>query len=98
MVEPEFVLVDGPPTTVGPDGVGATVVDRAGRRGMRRRVLVDVKAQRPHRRLPLLVAVLLVAVAAAGVVVWRRRRAPSSPNATLDPEPRAGSDRLEAVD
>ena len=52
MVEPEFVLVDGPPTTIGPDGVGATVVDRAGRRGIER---VDVMAGKlrpiPRRRI-----------------------------------------------
>ena len=92
MVEPEFVLVDGPPTTVGPDGMAATVVDRAGRRGMRKHVLVDVKAQRPHRRVPLLAAALLLIAAAAGFVVWRRRRA--DPNPQLPEE----SEQLEVLD
>jgi hypothetical protein len=91
MVEPEFVLVDGPPTTVSPGGVGATVVDRAGRRGMRKHVLVDVKAQRPHRRRAVLVLGLLLAAAVAGFLVWRRRQAPSNP-------PNGGEPELEALD
>ena len=77
MIEPEFMLVDGPPTAVAPDGVTATVVERAGRRKMRSHVLVDVSARRSRRKAPLLLLVLLLVGVGAGIVVWRRRQAGS---------------------
>ncbi len=79
MIEPEFMLVDGPPTEVAADGVSATVVERAGRRKMRSHVLVDVSARRPRRKRPLLLLVLVLLGVGAGIVVWRRRQGGSQP-------------------
>ena len=75
--EPEFVLLDDEPTSPSVGGAEVALLKRSGRRGMRRHVLVDVKARRPHRRRLLLVAVALLGAGAVAVVVVRKRRARS---------------------
>jgi hypothetical protein len=66
---------------------------------MRRRVLVDLSARRPRRRLPILVVVALLAVGAA-VLVVRKRRAAAAPTRDFAtaPEPTAYRSDLEPID
>ena len=75
MSEAEFVVLGNEPTAVDIAGTEVTMLKPAGRRGMRRHVLVDVNEAGRRRRLPLLLLVAAVLGAAAVVFVVRKRRA-----------------------
>ena len=73
MTEPEFVLLDEPLPAPGDPHVRP--LRRAGRRGIRKSVLIRVDGYPHRRRFLVLALVVAVAGTAAAVVVIRRRKA-----------------------